>query len=66
MILACVFSCEMGEQSYCNCPCIRASHVIALLLFCKTYLSTVYLLAYIKISAIYQKEVLILVPDAWL
>ena len=48
---------KMQEQSYCNCLCIRASQVRALLWFCKMYVSTVYLLAYIKSSAIGQKEI---------
>ena len=50
--------CDSGmkwrEQSYCYCLCIRASQVIALLLFCKIYVSIVYLLAYIKSSVIGQ------------
>ena len=58
MILPCVFSCEVGEQSYWNCIYIRPSLVIAVLWFCKTYVSTVYLLAYIKISAIGQIDIL--------
>ena len=30
------------EQSYCSCLCIRASKMITLLWFCKSYVSTVY------------------------
>ena len=58
MILAYVYSCEVGEQSYCYCLYIHPSQVIVLLCFCKTCVSTVYLLAYIKISAIGQIEIL--------
>ena len=45
------------EQSYCNCLCIRASQAIALLWFCKVYVSTLYLLAYIMSSVIGQAEI---------
>ena len=45
------------EQSYCSCLCIRTSQMITLLLFCKIYVSTVYLLEYFKISDIGQTEI---------
>ena len=50
-------SVQWQEQSYCNCLCIRASQMITLLWFCKSYVSTAYLLEYIKISDIGQKEI---------
>ena len=47
------------EQSYCNCLCIRASQMITLLLFCKSYVSTVHLKEYFKNSYIGQTETLV-------
>ena len=45
------------EQSYCNCLCIRASQTITLLWFWESYVSTVYLWEYFKISDNGQTEI---------